>query len=194
MRAVKLIVECLCFCLAAVCLGYCAWVYWDSKVFQDHQLEELERAPAPGVREAAPRLHEGELLGEILIPRLGVSSVILEGTGDTTLRRAIGHVPGTALPGHGGNICLAGHRDRLFRPLKGIAEGDEVDIRTPEGMKVYRVVGSNVVAPQEVSVLGKTQANTLTLITCYPFNFIGSAPNRFVVRARAVPGNGRVSE
>jgi sortase A len=117
-----------------------------------------------------------------------VSSVILEGTGDTTLRRAVGHVPGTALPGQGGNICLAGHRDRQFRPLSGIATGDEMRIRTAKGTEIYRVVDAGIVTPEQTGVLAKTSSDTLTLITCYPFDFIGSAPDRFVVRARLVGG------
>jgi sortase A len=180
MRRLHFHIEWLCFLIAAVCLGYCAWVLLDSRFFQNRELQELERPGQPH-----SRLKEGELLGQILIPRLGVSSVILEGTGDTTLRRAIGHVPGTALPGHGGNICLAGHRDHLFRPLREIAAGDEVRIRTSAGTAVYRVVDTDVVTPQQTDVLNRTHSDTLTLITCYPFNFIGSAPERFVVRARA---------
>jgi len=173
--------EWLCFVIAAACLGYCAWTLLDSQIFQHRALQQLEHASVS--RHSRPK--EGALLGQIVIPRLGVSSVILEGTGDTTLRRAIGHVPGTALPGHGGNICLAGHRDRLFRPLRGITAGDEVRIRTANGTEVYRVVDAGIVTPQHTDVLGKTSSDTLTLITCYPFDFIGSAPERFVVRARA---------
>ncbi len=98
----------------------------------------------------------------------------------------MGHVRGTALPGQAGNICLAGHRDRQFRPLSGIAAGDEVRIRTARGTEIYRVVDAGIVVPQHTDVLDKTSSDSLTLITCYPFDFIGSAPERFIVRARAV--------
>jgi sortase A len=164
-------------------------------MFQDRELQELDRTSGPARSRPKTKLQEGALIGQIVIPRLGVSSVILEGTGDTTLRRAIGHVRGTALPGQSGNICLAGHRDRQFRPLSGIAAGDEVRIRTAKGTEIYRVVDAGIVTPQHIDVLDKTSTNTLTLITCYPFDFIGSAPERFIVRARAVGGeHARASE
>jgi sortase A len=100
-----------------------------------------------------------------------------------TLRLAVGHVPGTALPGEDGNVVLAGHRDTFFRPLKDVEPGDAVTLTTPEGRFEYRVEAAEVVAPTRTDLLESTSAPTLTLVTCYPFYLVGSAPDRFIVRA-----------
>ncbi len=178
---------------AIAALGYCAYVWFDSYEAQDQaarQLQDLSRqAPARsshGKQQRRPPPPEGTPLAEIVIPRLGVSVTVLEGTGDETLRRAVGHVTGTAEPGNTGNICLAGHRDTFFRPLRKVSEGDDIVLNYPGGSSRFRVEKAWTVGPGDVNVLGATGANTLTLITCYPFNFIGSAPERFVVRARAI--------
>lgn len=130
-------------------------------------------------RRAAPHA----LVGRIEVPRLGLSAIVREGVDDATLRRAVGHVPDTALPGEAGNAALAAHRDTFFRPLKHIRKGDRINVTTPDGAHEYRVTETRVVAPDDVSVLAPTMNPTLTLVTCYPFNFVGTAPKRFVVRA-----------
>ena len=122
-------------------------------------------------------------LWRIEVPRINLSAVAQEGVDTRTLRRAVGHIPGTAWPGKRGNAAFAAHRDTFFRPLKGVRPGDEVIVTTPEGVYRYAVTGTRVVEPTDVSVLDPTSATTLTLVTCYPFDYIGNAPQRFIVRA-----------
>lgn len=130
---------------------------------------------------------EGSLVGRIAIPRIGVSSIILEGDDASVLRDAAGHIPGTALPGDGGNVALAGHRDTLFRGLRDARRGDEITLTTAAAVYRYRVASTEVVGPQDVAVLKASAKPTLTLVTCYPFNYVGSAPERFIVHADEVP-------
>ena len=118
------------------------------------------------------------------IPKIRLEVPVLSGTDDRTLDRAVGHVENTASPGTNGNIGIAGHRDGFFRGLKDIAEGDVIELDTTVGTDVYRVERTWVVNPSDVSVLAQTSTGALTLVTCYPFYFIGSAPQRFIVRAR----------
>ena len=122
-------------------------------------------------------------LATLQIRRLGVSVVVLAGTDDWTLNRAVGHIAGTPKPGDDGNVALAGHRDGFFRPLKDIAVGDVIEMATEKGVDRYRVTQTLIVSPNDVWVLDPTETPTLTLVTCYPFYFIGSAPKRFIVRA-----------
>ncbi len=117
------------------------------------------------------------------IPRLGLTVPVLEGTDELTLNRGVGHVEGTALPGQRGNVGIAGHRDGFFRVLKDVTSGDTIRLVTlGEGLE-YTVEDVRVVAPEEVEVLNPTSKPVLTLVTCYPFYYVGSAPKRYVVRA-----------
>jgi sortase A len=133
-------------------------------------------------REALQRLAPPPL-ATLRIARIGVRVNVLEGTDDWTLNRAVGHIAGTPKPGSAGNVALAGHRDGFFRPLKDIAIGDLIEVMTAEGVDRYRVTKTWIVAPADVWVLDPTESSSLTLVTCYPFYFIGSAPKRFIVRA-----------
>lgn len=123
------------------------------------------------------------LVGRIEVPRLKLSALAREGADVETLRRAIGHIPGTALPGALGNAGFAAHRDTFFGPLKSVRHGDEVIVTTTRGVFRYLVTGTQIVEPSDVSVLDPTPDGTLTLVTCYPFDYLGSAPQRFIVRA-----------
>lgn len=127
---------------------------------------------------------EGTLVGRIEIPRLGLAAIVFEGTSDGTLARGVGHLSNSAAPGQRGNLVLAGHRDTFFRPLRGIRTGDSITVTTLDGPFQYVVESTAVVAPDAVEVLRASETPTLTLITCYPFRFIGSAPERFIVRGR----------
>lgn len=129
-----------------------------------------------------PRL--GEPIGRIEIPRLHLSVAILEGTAPKTLRVAAGHMNGTALPGAAGNICIAAHRDTLFRPLRGVQPRDAIVIATTYGTFRYIVDRVEIVGPGDVRVLRPTTGQELTLITCYPFTYVGPAPKRLAVHAR----------
>lgn len=126
------------------------------------------------------------LIGRLEIPRLRVSAIVREGVDERTLRRAVGHVSETARPGAAGNVAFAAHRDTFFRPLKQIRVGDRIRVSTPDRDFDYVVSGTRVVAPDDVSVLAPTTESTLTLITCFPFDMTGPAPDRFIVRAVAV--------
>ena len=117
------------------------------------------------------------------MPRVGLSAVVVEGAGRQMLKLGPGHVRGTALPGEGGNVGLAGHRDTFFRPLRFIRKGDLVDLITAQGEYRYQVSWTMIVVPEDVWVLDSTGRESVTLITCYPFDFVGPAPKRFVVRA-----------
>jgi sortase A len=122
-------------------------------------------------------------LAVLRIPKIHLEVPVLPGTDDRTLDRAVGHIEDTAPPGGQGNAGIAGHRDGFFRGLKDIVPGDEIEVETLEGKDVYRVERTWIVEPDDVSVLDPTPARALTLVTCYPFYFVGSAPQRFIVRA-----------
>jgi len=181
--------------IGVACLGYYILVSIEAALYQALENRELDailasapaesptadpRAPLPAI----PRPLPGAAIGRIEIPRLGVSVVIRAGADAKTLRRAVGHIPGTALPGELGNVGLAGHRDTFFRRLRNIKPDDEVRIVTPRGTYVFHVEDTRIVRPRDTWVLNATPEPTLTLITCYPFTFVGSAPQRFIVRAR----------
>ncbi len=132
-------------------------------------------------RQQPPR--DGALIGELAIPRLGISTEVVEGDDVNDLKVAPGHIPGTALPGEHGNVGIAAHRDTFFRPLQFIREGDTLGLTTMYGTFQYRVVSATVVSRTDTRLLYPTGHDTLTLVTCYPFYFVGSAPKRFILRA-----------
>ncbi|HET7452507.1 MAG TPA: class D sortase [Thermoanaerobaculia bacterium] len=139
-------------------------------------------ACAAGARAAVPEV----VAGTIEIPRLGVSGEIREGADDDTLSVAVGHVPGTALPGATGNVALAAHRYGYFKGLRHVRNGDEITVTTSGGAFHYAVDSIEVVEITDVAVLCPTVEPTLTLITCYPFDYIGHAPQRLIVRAHRI--------
>jgi sortase A len=139
------------------------------------------RAPSP-----LPEAAHGTPLGKLTIPSVGISAIVLEGDDDATLNAAPGHIPGTAVPGEDGNVAIAGHRDTFFRNLKSIRAGDSINVRTPRGAYLYRVDWTQVVDPSRTDVLTASGSPTLTLVTCYPFYFVGPAPKRFIVRSHLV--------
>ena len=198
------ILERLLIIIGIVCLGYFVYVTAETALYQAYETRELDAilASAPEPRPVAttsvdvplappPSRAEpksGSLLGRLEIPRLHVSAIVRAGSDARTLRLAIGHIGGTALPGERGNVGLAAHRDTFFRRLGEIRVDDQVRLVTPDGTFTYRVEGTRVVEPQDVWVLDQTTDPALTLITCYPFRYIGSAPQRFIVRAQLVGG------
>jgi sortase A len=125
-------------------------------------------------------------VGRIDIPRVGVSAVILEGVDYKTIRRAVGHFPHTSMPDQSGNMALAAHRTTQFYGLRNIRIGDDVTITSRRGASHYQVEKLWVVNPEDVSVLDPSAETVLTLVTCFPFDFHGAAPQRFIVRARAI--------
>ncbi len=189
-RRARLWLERLLIVVSVLCLGYFIYSYGEARLYQsfeDQQLDAiLSSAPPPTVPAPAPQRPPpapGSTIGRIEIPRLGVSAVIRAGSDARTLRLAVGYIPGTALPGEGGNVGLAGHRDTFFRKLRDINPDDEIRVTTQDGVYHYYVQRTNIVQPNDVWVLDATSYPALTLVTCYPFNYVGSAPQRFIVRA-----------
>jgi sortase A len=142
----------------------------------------IEQPPAASVN----RPGGTTTVGMIEIPAVGLATRVLEGSNASTLRLAVGHIPGTALPGPTGNVGLAGHRDTFFRSLRRIKVGDEIRLTTSAGTFKYRVISLRVVLPDAIEVLKDTKLPTLTLVTCYPFDFSGTAPQRLIVHAEMV--------
>lgn len=180
-------------------LVYCAFVLLDAWIFESRASHEFERlheqraadgaasraGPPAAPEERAPAM-PGGLVGRLESRSIGLDAVIGDGIDSTTLRRAAGHIPGTALPGEPGNVGIAAHRDTFFRPLRNIRRDDVITLTTPLRTYKYRVLFTRVVGPMEMSVLDPTANDVLTLITCHPFYFVGAAPNRFIVRAERV--------
>ena len=140
--------------------------------------------PPAGSHIAGPN----EVVGRLSIPRLRVSEMVRQGVGEDTLRVALGHIPGTPLPGQAGNVGIAGHRDTLFRALGRIHKDDLIVFETVSAKYEYRVRSTEIVSPRKVSVLDSKASPELTLVTCYPFHYVGSAPQRFIVKARQKAG------
>ena len=168
-----------CGCLVAVGIAMVEAASFQGRAGQ--ALDDTLNARTPG--SIVDDLGAGPV-GRLEIPRLNVSVIVMEGEDDATLARAVGHVPGTALPWEPGNTVMAGHRDTFFRPLKNLREGDQIRMTTPRGTFEYRVSSTKIVEPDDLSVLAPTSARSLTLVTCYPFVYVGRAPKRFIVHAQ----------
>jgi sortase A len=162
---------------------------WDYQARQERAFPRIDAVGVPpSAASAVVSLGSDEALdplalGRIEIPRIGVRAIVREGADEATLALAVGHVGGTAHPGEIGNTVLAGHRDTFFRALRDIRVDDRVRIVVPPLTYDYRVVSLEVVAPTETRVLDPTPDEVLTLVTCFPFHYIGHAPSRFIVRA-----------
>lgn len=164
------------------CLGTYAYETAEARRFQADQMAAFERDARTGTAPAAVK--QGSLVGMLDVPRLRLSTPVIEGDDTGTLKRAVGHLPDTPMPWNPGNSAMAGHRDGLFRPLKDVKIGDEIRFRTTREEYRYRVTKTAIVKPDDLSVLApQSDPATLTLITCYPFSYVGSAPERFVVHA-----------
>jgi sortase A len=204
--------RCLSLGVGILLLGYCGFVLLDARLYEIYQSwrfqQELKSlAPTNG---GVENLHPSSLpateteshstrtespavasrgssaLGRIEISAIGLDAMIMEGTDAKTLRRAVGHIPGTPLPGQQGNVAIAGHRDTFFRALRNIREDDEITLTTLSGSYRYRVNSIKVVEPEDTAVLDNSDAASLTLVTCYPFYLVGPAPKRFIVHAHRV--------
>jgi sortase A len=171
-------------------LGYAGYEVLDLYWYQGVQMSKFETISSsaraePLAIDAVP-IVEGGVIGEIQIPRLGLKEIVVQGDSEELLDIAVGHLPETALPGESGNVALAGHRDSLFRPLRDVRPGDSIVLKMPDREFQYQVEWTAVVPPTAVEVIQPTSEPALTLVTCFPFSYIGAAPKRFVVRARAV--------
>lgn len=168
-------------------LAYAAYLTIDSRMYQAAERRQFELARQRPPVVAAPVVAvpaDGDSIGVIEIPRIGIAVVVVQGDSPDILKRAVGHIADTALPGNAGNVVLAGHRDTFFRPLRDLRVGDAIVLKTRQGDFDYVVESTFVVAPTDVWVLDARGGHILTLITCYPFSYIGPAPDRFIVRAR----------
>jgi LPXTG-site transpeptidase (sortase) family protein len=161
------------------------------QVTQARRLDKLESDVASGLGASVPGsgpmgpLQPGDPFGRISIPRIGLSAMVAEGDDEDTLRHAVGHIPGTAAPWGAGNVALAGHRDTFFRGLSRVRLDDVIQLETLRGTFKYRVERITVVGPQDVEVLQSPEWD-LTLVTCFPFHYVGPAPQRYIVQGTRV--------
>jgi sortase A len=173
---------------AILALGYRGFSALDSWKFQRSKGRELDRIQSggpPTVSRQSSALADA-LVGRIEVRRVGLSAMVVEGTTAAALKHAAGHISGTGMPGAAGNVGIAAHRDTFFRPLRNIRKNDIITLTTVNAEYRYRVVSTKVVDPGDVSVLNAGPGEILTLVTCYPFYFVGSARDRFVVRAERI--------
>jgi sortase A len=194
------VVEILSFVLGVGCLVYVGVHYIDGMRARRAALDRFaelrtlaRRAETPELTLWSPQriaawqstltLPSEEPLAVLHIPRIRLDVPVLRGTSDVTLDRGVGHIENTAMPGAPGNSGLAGHRDGYFRALKDVSLGDAIELETLEGTQSYRIERTWIVTPDDVSVLDPTPAQSITLVTCYPFYFVGSAPQRYIIRA-----------
>jgi sortase A len=178
--------------LGAVCLSWAGFVTVEARRYQRDEKAALQQmlmaVPPVSAPTTSARVRTGDLVGSLTILRLHLSAVVIEGDDDSALNVAIGHLPDTPQPWDGnGNVALAAHRDTFFRPLKDVVVGDEIQVMTPRGEFLYDVRETTIVEPDDLSVLNPTERPSLTLITCYPFSYVGHAPRRFIVRAERRP-------
>lgn len=169
-----------------VFLDWFIWTRASAVLSQAHASREFRSERRQASHLAPRRLQRDDVVGSLQIPRLGIDVMVREGDDEATLAHAVGHLPSSPLPGSPGNIALAGHRDTFFRPLREIKVNDRIALTTREGSFEYQVESLKIVSPSDVSVLQASAEPTLTLVTCYPFYYVGSAPKRFIVRARQI--------
>jgi len=169
-------------------LAYVGLTLLNARSFQNAASQTLDKQiHTVGLRpiiQARKIVKEGDVVGRIEIPRIGMSVMVLQGTTARTLRLGAGHIEGTALPGEAGNVGIAGHRDTFFRGLKDIHRDDEILLQTVDGIARYKVDWIQITAPGDGGIVSPTTESGLTLVTCYPFHYIGAAPERYVVHAR----------
>jgi sortase A len=179
--------------VGAVTIGYCVWVILDARAEQKElsaRLDQVGNNAEPGMVpvawETRQEALQSGLVGRIDIDRLNFSAMIVDGATHRGLRQGVAHLLNSAYPGERGNVALAGHRDTYFRPLKDLEEGDVIRITTPDGTFSYEVDSLMIVPPNRGDLVQPSQVPELTLVTCYPFYWIGPAPKRFIVRAKPV--------
>jgi len=175
----------LVFSGAGVVLASGAALFWSEELQRIYSpsLPRIEHSAGVTASGPAPEAERGKPIGLLEIPRLGLSSVVIEGDDVAELLFGVGHLADTPLPWHDGNSVLAAHRDTFFRPLAGIRRNDIIKFSTADAEFEYVVKDLKIVEPTDLDVLDPTPSATLTLVTCYPFDYIGPAPNRFIVTA-----------
>jgi LPXTG-site transpeptidase (sortase) family protein len=195
----------LLFFLAGAAIGIWVWSYARQSIEQKHDEEAFAQeqhaapvvAPSPVAEATTPtatKARNGRVVARLSIQKIHLRAMVREGSDDDTLDVALGHIPGTALPGQKGNVGVAGHRDRLFRRLAEVGRDDQIEMQTPAATYTYQVDDMAIVKPEAVSVLAAGHGAQLTLVTCYPFSYIGSAPQRYIVKAHLVSKGGARSD
>jgi len=182
------------FFLAGAAIGIWVWSYAhraieqkrDEQTFNRQQKAPPAQSPTAPAKPLPPRLKHGDVVARLMIQKINLRAMIREGADSSTLDVALGHISGTAMPGQKGNVGVAGHRDTIFRRLGQVAKNDQIQLQTLSGTYTYQVDDMQIVTPKNVSVLLPGRGAQLTLVTCYPFNFIGSAPKRYIVKAHLV--------
>ena len=173
---------------------YCAAILVEARFHQSAPLPPpltVTQTVLPGdsgdpTASTTPAPAAGVLLGRLEAPSVKLSTAVLEGSDDATLGRGSGHIEDTPFPGQPGNVGIAGHRDTTFRALRNIRVGDALEYKTADRLYRYRISKTWIVGPDDVYVLDPTPQPALTLVTCYPFEYVGHAPRRFIVRAELV--------
>jgi len=166
--------------IGIACLGLWGFFTVHARIEQSILKQELYR-PRPAHTHTSVvitrrRLNEGDLFGRLEVPRLNMSVMVMEGTGSKILRLGAGHIPGTPM-------AFAAHRDTFFRPLKDLKLDDTIRLTTPDGVTEYHVISTKIVPPDDTSSIDDASDQTLVLVTCYPFYYVGPAPKRFIVEA-----------
>jgi len=186
--------------IGLLCLGYFGYTRADQTIYQSYANWTFNQQRVTHPSNPIPPPQEGSIIGRVDIGRLNLSAIVRQGVDEGTLKEAVGHVPSTALPGQPGNFAIAAHRDTLFRALKDIKLGDSITFESQNNQFQYQVVATKIVKPTDVSVLrpdgggliphteGSATPKLLTMITCYPFYYVGAAPERFIVQAKLVDG------
>jgi sortase A len=194
----------LLFFLAGAAIGIWVWSYARQAIDQKHDEEtfahEQQAAPArppassTKAAKATTKSNSSGVVARLSIQKIHLRAMVREGSDDNTLDVALGHIPGTALPGQRGNVGIAGHRDRLFHRLAEVNRDDQIQLQTPAATYTYQVDDMAIVNPEALNVLATGHGAQLTLVTCYPFNYIGSAPKRYIVKAHLVSQAGARNE
>jgi sortase A len=169
--------------MGIVLLVYAAGSIAYAEIYQRYESEKFMEPGIATARPGFPDLAEGDIVGKLEIPRSGISVMVLQGVEEDSLRLGAGHVPGTPLPGIDGNVAVAAHRDTFFRRLEGIRPGDPIQFSTRAGTFEYVVTSTEIVEPEDTRVIESRGVPELTLISCYPFYYVGAAPHRFIVHA-----------
>ena len=172
--------------VGTLALGWFVLTHLSTWRFQQSQAARLETLQLETLRKEPIKLiplRPGDPFGKISIPRIGLSAMIAEGVDDATLRHAVGHFPRSATPDRAGTVALAGHRDTFFRGLARVRLNDLIELETPSGKYQYQVIRTAVVGPEHVELVQRSSESDLTLVTCFPFYYVGPAPQRFVVQA-----------
>lgn len=189
------VVEGICWTLACMAIALYLAARTDAAINGKADLARATSAPARATTTAnvpsaapivdtAPPAAEAELQGLLEIPSLGLRTPLYSDTSELNLNRGAGLIAGMSVPGQGGNLGVAAHRDGIFRPLENIQVGAAIEVRTASFHYVYRVTSIAIVDRTDAALLRRTDEPAITLVTCYPFRFVGPAPRRFVVRGQ----------